>query len=78
VVAELAWLDEMRDGEERAENDADAAYDDVGDAQEGILAAHDGAGRDDDGFCAAVFCYVEICWMGGLVCVLVCVVCKEQ
>ena len=77
MVAELTWLDEMRDGEERAEDDADAAYDDVCDAKEGILAAHDGAGRDDDRFCAAVFGYVEICWRGELVCVLLGVVCEE-
>lgn len=50
----------MRDGEHGAEHDADAAYDDVRDAEEGVLAAHDGAGGDDDGFRAAVFCYVEV------------------
>ena len=32
VVAQLPWLDQMRYGEECAENDADAAYNHVRDA----------------------------------------------
>jgi len=50
----------MGDGEECAEHDADACYDNVGDTQEGVLATHGGSRRDDDGFGAAVFSYVEI------------------
>jgi hypothetical protein len=53
----------MRDGEESAEHDADAADDHVGDAEERILAAHYSAGADYYGFRAAVFGYVEICLM---------------
>ena len=51
----------MHAGEERAEDDADATDDNVGDAQKGILAAHDGAGRDDDGFGTAVGGDGEVC-----------------
>jgi len=46
--------------EDRTEHDADAADDYVGDAEEGVLAAHYGACGDYDGFRAAVFGYVEI------------------
>lgn len=60
MVAQLPWLDEMRDGKQGAEHDTDAADDDVGDAQEGVLAAHDGARADYDGLCAAVFGHWEI------------------
>ena len=56
----------MRDSEEGAEHDADSSHDYVGDAQEGVLTAHYGAGADYDGLCAAVFGYVEICMtLGG-------------
>ena len=37
MVTQLSGLDEMRDGEESAEHDADAADDHVGDAEERIL-----------------------------------------
>jgi hypothetical protein len=60
VVAQLARLDEMRDGEEGAENDADATDDDVGDAEERVLATHYSASGDYDGLCATIFGYVEI------------------
>jgi hypothetical protein len=63
VITQFAGFDEMGGGEECAEHDADAADDDVGDAEEGVLAAHYGAGADYDGFCAAVFGYVEVCSM---------------
>jgi hypothetical protein len=33
----------VRDGEERAEHDADATDDHVGDAEEGVLTAHYGS-----------------------------------
>jgi len=65
MVAQFPRLDQVCDGEERAEHDADPCYSYVGDAEEGVLAAHYGARADYDGFCAAVFCYVEI--YGGLV-----------
>ena len=61
MVAEFSGLDQMRDCEEGAEHDADAADDYIGDAEEGVLAAHDGAGRDDDRFGATVVGYVEVC-----------------
>ena len=64
VVTQLARLDQMRDCEERAENDADSSYDHVCDAEEGVLATHYGTCRDDDGFRAAVFGYVEVCLFG--------------
>lgn len=53
----------MRDGEEGSEEGADAGYDYVGDAEEGVAAAYYGACADDDGFGAAVIGYVEICWV---------------
>ena len=55
----------MRDSEEGAEHDADSSHDYVGDAQEGVLTAHYGAGADYDGLCAAVFGYVEVCGVLG-------------
>jgi hypothetical protein len=60
MVAQFPWLDQMRSREKDAEDDADPAYDDVGDAKEGVLAADYGGGGDDDGFCAAVLSYVEV------------------
>jgi hypothetical protein len=60
MVAQFPWLDQMRGCKEDAEDDADPSDDDVGDAEEGVLAAHYGARADYDRFCAAVFCYVEI------------------
>jgi hypothetical protein len=61
MVSEFSRLDEMGDGEQGTKHYADTADDDVGDAQEGVLAAHDGSRRDYDGFCTAVFSYVKIC-----------------
>ena len=60
MITQFPRFDQICDCEECAENDANACYDDVGDAEEGVLAADNGASRDDDGFCAAVFGYVEI------------------
>ena len=45
----------MRSQKDRSEQDANTADNEVCDAQEGVLAAHDGARGDEDGFCAAVF-----------------------
>jgi hypothetical protein len=39
----------MRCGEDNAEKDAEAADNYIGNAQERVTAAHDGAGRDQDG-----------------------------
>lgn len=41
-------LDEMRRGEQRAQNDADATDNDIGDTQERIPTAHDRSSRDDE------------------------------
>jgi hypothetical protein len=49
--------------EDGAEEDAETTDDDVSDAEEGVLAAHDGASGYDYGFCAAVFYDGEV-WMG--------------
>jgi hypothetical protein len=56
----IPWFDEMGYGEDGPEEDTEAANDDVGDAEEGVLAAHDGPGGYDYGLCAAVFRYREI------------------
>jgi hypothetical protein len=50
----------MRGCEENAENDADPSHNNVGDAQERVLAADYGSGGDDNGFGTAVFGYVEV------------------
>ena len=55
MIAQLARLDQMRSQEDRSEQDANTADNKVCDAQKGVLAAHDGARGDEDGFCAAVF-----------------------
>jgi hypothetical protein len=60
---ELPWFDEMGYCEDGSEEDAETADDDVGNAEEWVLAAHDGAGGYDYGLCAAVFRYGEV-WMG--------------
>lgn len=41
--------------EDGSKDDAEAANDDVCDAQERILAAHDGAGGNNYRLCAAIF-----------------------
>ena len=60
MVAQFSGLDQMCDCKECAENNADACYDDVGDSEEGVLAANYGTRGDDDGFRATVFSDVEI------------------
>jgi hypothetical protein len=60
VVSQLPWLDQMSDCEESAKHDADAAHDDIGDAEKGILPSHDGTCGDDDRFGATVFGYWEV------------------
>jgi len=54
VVAEFSRSDEMGDGEDGAEDNAQAADDDVGDAEERVSATDGGARGDDDGLGAAV------------------------
>lgn len=55
----------MSDREKYAEEDADACYGDVGNAEEGILAAYHSACADDDGLGAAVLCHAKIWfWLG--------------
>ena len=60
MVTQFPGSDEMGDCEERAEHNADSCHNDVGDTEEGVLAAYHGACGDNDGFCAAVFSYVKI------------------
>ena len=48
------WLDEMGHGEDGAEEDTYASYNDVGNTKERISAAHDRSSRDDDGLGALV------------------------
>lgn len=45
---DVPWFDQMCNGEDDAENDAKTANDDVCDAEEGVLAAHDRSGGDED------------------------------
>lgn len=54
----------MGEGEDGAEKDADAAYDDVSDAKERVPPAHDCACRDDDGLGAFVLVRREV-WKNG-------------
>ena len=52
VVAQLPWLDHVCHGKHNTQEDADAADNEVGNAKEGVSAAHDGTRRQDDGLCA--------------------------
>ena len=45
----------MRSKEHSAQQDADTAYNKIRNTQERVLAAHDGARGDENGFGAAVF-----------------------
>ena len=47
MVAEFPGLDHVRDEEDDTKEDADAAHNNVGDAQEGVAPAHYCARRDD-------------------------------
>lgn len=46
-------LDDVRDGEQRAEHDADSTNNDIGNAQELIAPSNDGPRGEDNGFGAA-------------------------
>jgi len=50
----------VRRSEDGAEQDADAADNNIRNTEEGILAAHDGAGGDEDLLCAAEDRHVEL------------------
>ena len=56
----LPWPDEMRKGEENTQDNAKAANDDVCNAEEGILASHNGLGGDEDGLGATILFDREI------------------
>lgn len=60
---EIPWFDEMGYCEDCSEEDAEATDDNVGDAEEGVLAAHDCVGGYDYGLCTAIFCDGEV-WIG--------------
>ena len=51
----------MRKSEYSAENDADAAHDDVGDAHERVLAAHHGSSGQNDRLGAVKLGHREVC-----------------
>jgi hypothetical protein len=60
VVTQFTWLDYVSGCEEYAKYHADSTYDDVGNAEEGVPAAYDGACADDYGFCASIFSYGKV------------------
>jgi hypothetical protein len=45
--------------EDSTKQNAETAYDNIRNAEEGILASHDGSGGDQDGFGATVLFYVK-------------------
>lgn len=51
----------MGRGEEGSQNDADATDHHVSDSEEGVLATHNGAGRDENGLGTTVSGDIEIC-----------------
>ena len=61
MIAEFSGLDQVRGGEDGAEDDADATDDDVGDSEEGVAAAHDAAGGNENGLGAAKLGHLEVC-----------------
>jgi hypothetical protein len=60
------WFDELSNGEESAQEDAQTTHDDVGDTQEGISTAHDGACRDQYRFGTIVYGDGEILMTRGV------------
>jgi hypothetical protein len=60
VITKLAGFDEMGDSEENAEKDAYSCNNDVGNSKERILASNNGAGANEDSFCATIFSDIEI------------------
>jgi hypothetical protein len=60
VVAKLAGLDEVGDGEEYAEKNADSCNGNIGNSEEGVPASHDGARADEDSLCSTIFGNVEV------------------
>ena len=61
VMEDVPRLDEMCGGEERAQDDAESADDDVGNAEERVAAAHDGPRGDDERLGAAIDGHGEVC-----------------
>jgi len=61
VVAQFTGFDEMGDGEEGAEQDAETSYHYVSDPEEGITSSHYCTCGNNDGFCAAIFVDREHC-----------------
>jgi hypothetical protein len=60
VVAKLAGLDEVGDGEEYAEKNADSCNGNIGNSEERVPASHDGARADEDSLCSTIFGNVEV------------------
>ena len=56
----LPWLDELGDGEQSSQQDAQATNHDIGDAQERISATHYSSSRDQDRFGPVVKGYGEV------------------
>lgn len=54
MITKFPRLNEMRSQEHRAQQDANTAHNKVCDTEERVLAAHDGARRDEDRFGTAV------------------------
>lgn len=48
MITKFPGTDEMSDGKDGAEKNADTADDDVCDTEEGVTTSHDGTGADDD------------------------------
>lgn len=67
VITQFARLDQVRDGEEGTEYDADTADDDICDPEKGILGTHNGTRGDDDGLGATIGSRIEICFCQYLV-----------
>lgn len=55
MVAKLAGPEEVGDGEDDTEDDTQTTHNEVDDAEEGVAATHDCAGRDKDRLGALVF-----------------------
>lgn len=64
---DLPRLDQVRGSKERAQQDAHAGDDNVGDAQEGIASAHDGARAEENCLCPAVLFHREVCIVSDIV-----------
>ena len=61
VVAQLPRLDEMRGGEDRAEQKTQATHDQVRNTEEVVLAANDCSCGDENLLGAAILCDWKVC-----------------